>query len=255
MYYIDSHTHIYREYFPSDLEATIENAVRAGVEKMILPCVNLETMDDLLEISAKYPKNLFPLTGLHPTDVNENYQQELDALATFLSHPQIVGVGEIGMDLYHSTQFVAEQLVAFETQLNWAADCHFPLSIHIRNGYNEAFSVLSKFKSHPLKGVLHCFSGGIQEAKWAVDHGFLLGISGVVTFKKNKLQDIVKEVGLQHIALETDAPFLAPVPFRGKRNEPAYIPHIAEHIANVLETSIEEVLKTTTHNIENIFDI
>ncbi len=255
MYYIDSHTHIYKEYYPDDLVPTIENAIRCGVEKMILPCVCLETVPDILDISARFPKNLFPMIGLHPTDVRENYREELEGLATSLSHPQVVGVGEIGIDLYHSTQFQAEQVLALETQLNWAIDCHFPVSIHVRNGYNEAIAILRKYSHVPLRGILHCFSGGIQEAKWAIDHGFLLGISGVVTFKKNKLQDIVKEVGLQHIALETDAPFLAPVPFRGKRNEPAYIPYIADHIAQVMETSIEEVLKTTTQNVEAIFEI
>ena len=167
----------------------------------------------------------------------------------------MVGIGETGIDLYHDKTYYAEQLIAFETQLNWAKDLQMPLSIHIRDGFNEALSVLKKFNSTPLRGILHCFSGGIQEAKWAIDHGFLLGISGVVTFKKNKLQDIVKEVGITALALETDAPFLAPDPHRGKRNESAYIPIIAEKIASVLEISVEEVMKSTTGNVEGVFKI
>ncbi len=255
MYYIDSHTHVCKEYYPDDLVATIHNAINAGVEKMILPCVNLDSIPDIFDTAARFPKNVFPLIGLHPTDVNSNYKTELEAIATYLSKDNIVGIGETGIDLYHSTEFQQEQLVAFETQLAWSIDCHLPLSIHIRNGYNEALAVLHKFKGQPLQGILHCFSGGIQEAKWALDHGFLLGISGVVTFKKNKLQDIVKEVGLDAIALETDAPFLAPVPFRGTRNEPAHIPHIAAHIASVLEIPVEDVLKKTTENVEKMFKI
>ena len=220
-----------------------------------MPCVSVESVPDIFEVTQQYPKNLFPLIGLHPSDVKEDYKKQMEVLEHYVDEPFVVGIGETGIDLYHDKTFYAEQLVAFETHLNWAKEAKLPLSIHIRDGFNEALSVLKKFKSDELKGILHCFSGGIQEAKWAIDNGYLLGISGVVTFKNNRLQDIVKEVGISAIALETDAPFLAPDPFRGKRNESAYIPLIAEKIANILEISVEEVMRTTTNNAETVFTL
>jgi TatD DNase family protein len=254
-YFIDSHAHLYREYYPDDYQEVIQRAIAQRVEKVILPCVSAESLLDIFEVVTQFPKNLFPLVGLHPTDVNQHYKSQLTILEKHLEDQSVVGIGETGIDLYHDKTYFAEQLIAFETQLNWAKDLQMPLSIHIRDGFNEALSVLKKFNSTPLRGILHCFSGGIQEAKWAIDHGFLLGISGVVTFKKNKLQDIVKEVGITALALETDAPFLAPDPYRGKRNESAYIPIIAEKIASVLEISVEEVMTRTTENVEGVFQL
>ena len=255
LYCIDSHAHLCREYYPDDYKEVIQRAVAQGVEKIILPCVNAESIPDIFECACQFPKNIFPLIGLHPTDVKQDYKGQLAVLEKHLNEEMVVGIGETGIDLYHDKSFYAEQFIAFETQLHWAKDLQKPLSIHIRDGFNEALSVLTKFKSVPLRGILHCFSGGIQEAKWAVDNGFLLGISGVITFKKNRLQDIVKEVGITALALETDAPFLAPEPYRGKRNESAYIPIITEKIAAELEISTEEVMKMTTENVEAIFKI
>jgi len=252
-YYIDSHAHLCREYYPDDYQEVIQRAIENRVEKVILPCVAAESIPDIFEVAQQFPNHIFPLIGLHPTDVNRDFKSQLAVLEKCLSDKAAVGIGETGIDLYHDQSFYAEQLVAFETQLHWAKEIQKPLSIHIRDGFNEALSVLKKFKNVPLQGILHCFSGGIQEAKWAVDHGFLLGISGVITFKKNKLQDIVKEVGITALALETDAPFLAPDPYRGKRNESAYIPIIAEKIAAVLATSPEEVMEVTTANVEAVF--
>jgi TatD DNase family protein len=254
-YYIDSHAHLYREYYPDDFWEVIQNAITHRVKKIILPCVSVESVPDIFEVVQQYPKNLFPLIGLHPSDVKEDYKKQMEVLEHYVEEPFVVGIGETGIDLYHDKTFYEEQLVAFETHLNWAKEAKLPLSIHIRDGFNEALAVLKKFKSDALQGILHCFSGGIQEAKWAIDNGFLLGISGVVTFKKNRLQDLVKEVGISAIALETDAPFLAPDPFRGKRNESAYIQLIAEKIASILEISVEEVMQTTTENVEKVFRV
>jgi TatD DNase family protein len=255
MYYIDSHAHLYREYYPDDFQKVIQNAIEHSVKKIILPCVSVASVPDIFEVSNQFPKNLFPLIGLHPTDVKQDYKKQLEVLELYMDDQSVVGIGETGIDLYHDNNFYTEQIDAFERQLQWAVETQLPLSIHIRDGFNEALSVLKKFKSESLRGIFHCFSGGIQEAKWAIDNGFLLGISGVITFKKNRLQDIVKEVGINGIALETDAPFLAPDPFRGKRNESAYIPLIAEKVASILEISVEEVMKTTTANVENIFKL
>jgi TatD DNase family protein len=252
-YYIDSHAHLYREYYPNDFQEVIQRAIDNRVEKVILPCVSAESIRDLFEVTRQFPKNLFPLVGLHPTDVTQNYKKQLTLLEKHLDDQCIIGIGETGIDLYHDKTYYAEQLVAFETQLQWAKETRLPLSIHIRDGFNEALSVLKKFKSDSLRGILHCFSGGIQEAKWAIDNGFLLGISGVITFKKNKLHHIVREVGIAALALETDAPFLAPDPYRGKRNESAYIPLIAQKIAEVLQISVDEVKNVTTRNVEELF--
>ena len=254
-YYIDSHAHLYREYYPNDFQEVIQRAIAHRVEKVILPCVSAESLPDIFEAVQQFPNHLFPLIGLHPTDVNQDFKNQLVILEKYLDNKAVVGIGETGIDLYHDKTFYTEQLIAFETQLHWAKETSLPLSIHIRDGFNEALSVLKKFKGASLRGILHCFSGGIQEAKWAIENGFLLGISGVVTFKKNKLQDIVKEVGIKAIALETDAPFLAPDPYRGTRNESAYIPIIAEKIANVLKISVEEVMKITSTNVEETFKI
>jgi len=254
-HYIDSHAHLYREYYPDDFQEVIQHAIKHRVEKIILPCVSAESLSDIFEVTYMFPKNLFPLIGLHPTDVKQDFKSQLSVLEKHLRDKYVVGIGETGIDLYHDKTFYSEQLTAFEVQLNWAKEIRLPLSIHIRDGFNEALSMLKKYKSFPLRGILHCFSGGIQEAKWAIDNGFLLGISGVVTFKKSKLQDIVKEVGITAIALETDAPFLAPDPFRGKRNESAYIPIIAGKIASILEMPAEKVMKITTENVERIFSL
>lgn len=253
MEFIDSHGHLSKEYYEEDLHEVIERALQAGVTKVILPCVNAKSVSDILEVADQYPKNIFPLIGLHPTDVPEDYERELSELEPYLTDPRVVGIGEIGMDLYHDTEMREQQRVAFERQLEWARELHLPLSLHIRNAYPDAMEILKRFSGSGLRGILHCFSGGIQEAQWAIKEGFLLGIGGVITFKNNKLQDIVKAVGLEHITLETDCPFLAPVPYRGTRNESAYIPIIAQKVADLFECPIERVAEVTTANVLDIF--
>ncbi len=255
MYFIDSHGHICNEYYTEDFNSVMERAIAARVEKIILPCVNAQSIPCIFDAVEQYPQHLFPLIGLHPTDITENYLEDLALLENQLTRPEVVGIGEIGMDLYHDTSYKEIQQKVFYRQLTWAKERNFPLSLHIRSAYTEAITILKKFNQHDLRGVLHCFSGGIQEADWAVRHGFALGIGGVVTFKNNKLQEIVKHVGIENIVLETDAPFLAPTPYRGQRNESSYIPIIAQKVADILETSIEEVAEKTTQNAEKIFHI
>lgn len=255
MRFIDSHGHLYREYYEADLEEVVARSIEAQVTKIILPCVSSLSIHDIFESAASHPQNLFPMVGLHPTDVPDDYERELEVLESWLDHDGVVGIGEIGMDLYHDDEKVEQQKIAFERQLRWAVERKLPVSLHIRSAYAEAMSILRQFEGTPLTGILHCFSGGIQEAEWAIRHGFLLGIGGVVTFKNNKLQDIVKEVGLAHIALETDCPFLAPTPYRGTRNESAYIPIIAQKVADIFECPIEQVAEATTTNVERIFPL
>lgn len=254
--YIDTHAHLYREYYPEDLEATVRRALDANVKQVILPCVTSKNIPEMIAAKEQFPEYLFLLLGLHPTDVKkESYRQELENLKSYLEDDRFVGIGETGIDLYWDKETLPEQQLALQEQLTWARDYQLPISMHIRDAYSEAYEILNSFRKDHLRGVMHCFSGGIQEAKWAVEYGFYLGIGGVVTFKNSKLQDIVKEVGLQYLVLETDAPFLAPVPFRGKRNESAYIPYIAEKLSEIFGVSTEEVMRITTENARKVFNL
>lgn len=253
MSYIDTHTHLYKEYYPEDIHSVVKRAIHADVTKMILPAVNADSISDIFEISNQYPENLYPLVGLHPTDVLLDFKNQLHRIEEHIDDEGIVGIGEVGIDLYHSTEYVEQQKEAFSIQLGWAKDLHLPLSIHIRDAYSEAISVIKEFKNTTFSGVFHCFSGGIQEAKWAVDNGFYLGISGVVTYKKSKLPDLIKEIGLEHLVLETDSPFLAPEPNRGKTNESSYIPFIAKRLSAIFELPIEEIQRITTQNALRVF--
>jgi len=254
MNFIDTHTHLYDEYFPGAYREVIQRAIDANVTQMIMPSVNSKTPAEIAEVRALYPDNIYELIGLHPEDVLENYEEELALLEPHLDDEGVIGIGEIGLDFYFDRNHEQLQKDAFYRQLCWARDRQLPLSLHIRDAYNEAIEILQKFKIGELSGVLHCFSGGIQEANWAIKRGYLLGIGGIITFKNNKLQDIVKEVGIDHIVLETDAPFLAPVPHRGTPNESSYIPIIAEKVASVLEIPLQTVLEVTSTNCYRIFN-
>ncbi|MBO4653916.1 MAG: TatD family hydrolase [Bacteroidales bacterium] len=253
MNFIDSHGHLSKEYYTEDLEEVVERAVNAGVTKIILPCVSSQSLKDMFDAVERFPQHLFPLIGLHPTDIPEDMEAELARLEPCLSDSRVLGVGEVGMDLYHTTETLEQQKYVFRRQLEWARERHLPLSMHIRSAYPEALEVMRPFVGDGLRGILHCFSGGIREAEWAVRAGLLLGIGGVVTFKNSKLQEIVREVGLDHLALETDCPFLAPVPYRGQRNESSYIPIIAQKVADILECPVERVAEATTANVEKLF--
>lgn len=255
MRFIDSHGHLYREYYEGDLDEVVKRAIEAQVTKILLPCVSSLSLKDIFDAVEQYPQHLFPMIGLHPTDIPDDYETELALLEKQLARPNVIAVGEIGMDLYHDTSKLEQQKVVFEKQLRWAVERELPVSLHIRSAYGEAMEILRKFEGTRLTGILHCFSGGIQEAEWAIRHNFLIGVGGVMTFKNNKLQEIVKRVGLEHIALETDSPFLSPTPYRGTRNESAYIPIIAQKVADVCECSIEHVAEVTTANVERVFDL
>ncbi|HPY80696.1 MAG TPA: TatD family hydrolase, partial [Bacteroidales bacterium] len=177
MFFVDTHAHLYKEYYPENFDDVLRRSLEAEVTKIILPCVNANSMPDILEAVEKHPKHLFPLVGLHPSDVKADYEEELTQLEKYLSlNDSLIGVGEIGIDLYHDKTFIKEQEIAFQRQLTWAAERNLPVSIHIRDGYEEAFRILKPFVQNGLNGVLHCFSGGIQEARWAVSYGLKLGI-------------------------------------------------------------------------------
>jgi len=254
MYFIDTHAHLYKEYFPVTFEDAVQRAILANVKQIILPCVKASNVSELFEAVSRFPDNLYPLIGLHPTDVNkDNYETEMEILEKYLSDERVVGIGECGLDLYWDKTYLKEQKIVLRKHIEWAKKYNYALSVHVRNAHAETIQLLEEYGQRSVKGVMHCFSGGIQEAKWAVQHGFYLGIGGVITFKNSKLQQIIKEIGIQHLVLETDAPFLAPVPYRGKTNESSYIPFIAEKIAEIFDTTIGNVMEITTQNSLKLF--
>lgn len=253
MTFIDTHTHLYREYYPENFEEVVQRAIDADVTQMILGCVNSETPAQINEAVSLFPDNMFALVGLHPEDTKENFEEELALLESHIEDRNVIGIGEIGLDYYWDRTFEKQQQEVFYRQLCWARDRQMPLSLHIRNAYPDAIQILQRFKPGELSGVMHCFSGGIQEAEWAVNRGFAIGVGGVVTFKNSKLQELLPKIGLEHIVLETDAPYMAPVPYRGKTNESSYIPLIAQKLAEIFQVSLSDVADQTTATARKIF--
>ncbi len=256
MIFIDTHTHLYLNAFDKDLPEVIENAVKKGVRYMLLPNIDSDSTEKLLKICNTYPDNCIPMLGLHPTSVKSNFIEELKNLKKYLSNNTFCAIGEIGIDLYWDKTFFKEQVEAMMFQMYWAREYDLPIVIHSRNSFNEVFKVLNDSKFPGMRGVFHCFSGSVSEAKKVVNAlGFKLGIGGVLTFKNSGLDKVVKEIALENIVLETDAPFLAPMPFRGKRNESAYTLIIAEKIAAIKNITIEEVAEITTKTAIELFQI
>lgn len=253
MTFIDTHTHLYREYYPENFEEVVQRAIDADVTQMILGCVNSETPAQINDAVSHFPDNMFALVGLHPEDTKENFEEELALLEPHIDDANVIGIGEIGLDYYWDRTYEKQQQEVFYRQLCWARDRRMPLSLHIRNAYPDAIQILQRFKPGELTGVMHCFSGGIQEAEWAVNRGFAIGVGGVVTFKNSKLQELLPKIGLEHIVLETDAPYMAPVPYRGKTNESSYIPIIAQKLAEIFQVSLSDVADQTTANAHRIF--
>lgn len=252
--FIDTHTHLYDEQFDHDRESVIEKSIAAGVGKMFLPNCDNSTIQPMMEMAAKWPQHCFPMMGLHPCYVKENYKNELNTVAEWLDKNQFFAVGEIGLDYYWDKTFVPQQKDAFNVQMDLALQHNLPIVIHTRDSMDDGISMVQKKQNGNLKGIFHCFGGTIDQAKAIIDVGFYLGIGGVATFKKSSLQETLKQIPLSHIVLETDAPYLAPVPYRGKRNESSFIPLIAQMIADIKQCSITEVEKTTTDNANKIFD-
>lgn len=251
--FVDTHTHLYDEQFDLDRNEIIENAIKNGVEKILLPNCNRNTVSQLLEMTDQWPQNCYPMMGLHPCDVQADYKEELKYLYSLFQNHQFYGVGEIGLDFYWDLTFQDQQIKAFEEQLGWAIDFDLPVSIHTRKSIDEGINIVQSMQNGKLKGVFHCFSGNLEQAKAIIDLGFYLGIGGVATFKNGGLTELLEHIDLKYIVLETDAPYLAPSPYRGKRNESAYIPIIAQKIADIQKKSLAEVAKQTTQNALSIF--
>jgi TatD DNase family protein len=254
MKFVDTHCHLYLPEFAGDRQETIEKAIESGVTKIILPNIDATSWQPMLDLSLQYKGVCYAMAGLHPTSVvPDTIEQELAEVERQLELNDFVAIGEIGIDLYWDRTHQQLQEEVFRTQLQWAKKYKLPVAIHIRNSYNEVWRILKQELTPDLKGVLHCFPGNVIQAAQAIEAGFKLGIGGVVTFKNSGMQEVVKAVGPEHIILETDAPFLAPAPYRGKRNEPSYIPLVAAKVAELCSVSIEEVAEITTRNAEELF--
>ena len=251
---IDTHSHIYDSAFDADRAEMIRRAKGVGVEKIILPNVNSESLPKLKKLTAEYPDYCLPAIGLHPTSVKDDYKTELEQVKTELETSNYIAVGEIGIDLYWDKTHYNEQVFAFQQQIEWALEYSLPVIIHVRDSFRETMDALSPFRGKGLKGVFHSFTGNADEANEILDFGgFLLGINGIVTFKNSGLAETLRQVDLKNIVLETDAPYLTPMPFRGKRNESAYLKHTAEKLADIYNVSFEEIDRVTTENAREMF--
>lgn len=250
---IDTHTHLYLKEFEKDFDQVLQRARKAGIEKFYLPCIDSEVIDDMLKLEGEYATEFFPMMGLHPCSVKENYPEELRIIEDHLAKRKFAAVGEIGLDFYWDTTFKKEQFEAFNRQMELALQYALPIVIHTRNAMNETIEAVKPFAMKGLSGIFHCFGDNYQIAKEITNLGFYLGIGGVLTYKKANLPDVLKDIPLSSIVLETDAPYLSPVPFRGKRNESSYLTFIAGKLAEAKNVSIEEVAKITSENAEKIF--
>lgn len=251
--YIDTHTHLYDEQLMAEEDAMINRAIAAGVTRMYMPNCDSSTIDTMMHLAKKWPANCLPMMGVHPCYIKENYESELNNAAQWLEKEKFYAIGEIGLDYYWDLSFKTQQQEAFERQIDWALQYNLPIVIHSRESTQDCIDIVRKKQNGSLRGIFHCFSGTGNEAEQIIDLGLYLGIGGVVTFKKASLADIVKATPLEYIVVETDAPYLAPVPYRGKRNESSYIPLIAAKIAELKSMPVEEVAGITTQNAEKIF--
>ncbi|MEO6638086.1 MAG: TatD family hydrolase [Ginsengibacter sp.] len=250
---IDTHTHLYLEEFAGDIEEVIARAEAEGVHHFFLPAIDSAEIDNMLRLEEKFPRKCLPMAGLHPCSVKENYKDELGKVEKQLAERKFVAIGESGLDFYWDKTFITEQYESLHTQASWAIQYNLPLVLHTRNAMQETIDVIKTHNGKGLRGVFHCFGGTMENAKEIIDQNFLLGIGGVITYKNSGLAEVIKNIHLKHIVLETDAPYLTPVPFRGKRNESSYLKYIAQKIAEIKNISVEEVAEETTKNAENMF--
>ncbi|MBW2961876.1 TatD family hydrolase [Mesonia aestuariivivens] len=252
---IDTHTHLYSDAFEENRIEMIERAIEEGVEKFYIPAIDSETTQAMYDLEKAFPEHMYLMMGLHPTSVKGNYETELKHIEVELARRKFYAIGEIGIDLYWDQSTLAIQQDAFRRQIKWAKKYKLPIVIHCRNAFDEVFEILEEEKAEDLFGIFHCFTGTLAQARQAISYGMKLGIGGVVTFKNGKIDQFLNEIPLKHIVLETDSPYLAPTPFRGKRNESAYVLKVAEKLAEVYDISIEEIAEVTTQNALEIFNI
>lgn len=252
-YFIDTHTHLYDEQFDNTRAADVQRALEAGVQKMYLPNCDSSTIEPMMDVVRQWPEHCLPMMGVHPCYIKENYKEELAIAARWLQKEKFAAIGEIGLDYYWDKTFVTQQKEAFNIQMDWALEHDLSIIIHTRDSIQDGIDMVRAKQNGKLKGIFHCFGGSLAEAQQIIDLGFYLGIGGVATFKNSTLPLVLKEIELAHIVLETDAPYLAPAPYRGKRNECAYIPLIAQKVAEIKNCSLAAVAQATTANAKAIF--
>jgi TatD DNase family protein len=255
--FIDTHAHLYSEEFETDLDETIFRAQQGNVNYILLPNIDLASINPMIALSKKFP-NCIPMMGLHPGYVKEDWERQLSFIEQklFESPEQYCAVGEIGMDLFWDITFSEQQKIVFRKQIEWAKELKLPIAIHCRNAFDEIFEILDQENSNELTGVFHCFTGNLDQAKHILNYsGFKFGIGGVITYKKSELPEVIQQIDLEHIVLETDAPYLPPVPYRGKRNESSYIPLVAEKLAEIYNCPVSEIAEKTTQNAIHLFEL
>ncbi len=255
MQLIDSHAHLYVSAFQSDRDAIIKRALNAGVTRFYLPAIDSETTQAMLELEEKYPGVCIAMMGLHPCSVNENYKKELENVEKWLSARPFAAVGEIGLDFYWDKTFTLQQYEAFKVQIEWALQYKIPINIHTRNAMQDTINVVMEYKGRGLKGIFHCFTGSYESAAQIIEAGFLLGIGGVVTYKNAGLAETLIKIPPEYWVLETDAPYLTPVPYRGKRNESSYLIYVLEKLADISGKGADEIAEITTLNALNLYAI
>jgi len=251
----DTHTHLYSSQFQEDRNEMMQRAIDAGVSRLFVPSIDSSYTQRMYDLESQFPENVFLMMGLHPTYVKENYLEELAFVETELDRRKFFAVGEIGMDLYWDKSFLKEQQHAFQHQIQLAKKHQLGINIHCRDAFDETFEVLESEKATDLYGIFHCFTGDFEQAQRAISLGMKLGIGGVATFKNGKIDQFLHEIDLQHIVLETDSPYLAPAPHRGKRNESSYTLLVAQKLAEIYKVTVEEIAQTTTENSKAVFGI
>ena len=252
---IDTHCHIFTTQFDDDLEQAIQRALVNNVTKIFMPNIDRASVETMNAVAEKFPSICYPMMAIHPCDVKKEFSEDLEFVDKELATGKYIAVGETGIDLYWDKNLIEQQKESFQAHLRFGKKYNLPVIIHIRESFDEVFEVVEKEASEDLYGIFHCFTGTLEEAHRAIELGFSLGVGGVSTFKKSHLPEVLSEIDIQHLVLETDSPYLAPTPYRGKRNEPSYIPFIAQRLAEIKNTSIDEIAKLTTDNALKIFNL
>lgn len=251
----DTHTHLYSEQFDEDQKAMMQRAKNDGVSRFFIPAIDSTYTERMFQLEKDFPKDVFLMMGLHPCHVKENYLEELTHVKNWIDKRHFYAIGEIGIDLYWDKTFLTQQQEAFKTQIHWAKEKKLPIVIHCREAFDEIFEVLESEKGADLFGILHCFSGTKEQAEKAISYNLKLGIGGVVTYKNGKIDQFLHEIDVKHIVLETDSPYLAPIPQRGKRNESAFITHVVDKLASIYNLTFDEITTITTQNSKDVFRI
>jgi TatD DNase family protein len=251
----DTHTHLYSEQFDEDRAEMIQRAKDAGVTRFFIPAIDSSYTDSMFLLENNFKEDVFLMMGLHPTSVKENYKEELAHVKEWIDKRDFIAIGEIGIDLYWDKTFLPQQQEVFRTQIQWAKGKKLPIVIHCRDAFDEIFEVLESEKSEDLFGIFHCFTGTLEQAQKAISYNMKLGIGGVATFKNGKIDKFLAKIDIKHIVLETDSPYLAPTPYRGKRNESSYITQVAEKLATIYELTFHEIAEITTQNSKDIFGV